>query len=50
MNDKYKIVWFTDRIYGVYFIEDEVMIHSLFQGTLPEVESYLSLKEKGFNL
>ena len=44
----YRIQHFQDNIYKVFALIDEKYTE-LFQGTLPEVEAYISLKEKGYN-
>jgi len=53
-ESKYKVRFFQDDIYEVtipaygdeyYYGEGE---ESVFQGTLPECEAYIRLKEKGY--
>lgn len=49
MNEKYTIEHWADNIYAVYNIDEEDGKY-VFKGSLEEVNAWLSLKEKGFNL
>lgn len=49
MSDKYEIRFWQDNEYAVYE-KDTYDGNYLFKGTLEEVNAWLSLKEKGFNL
>lgn len=49
MSDKYEIRFWQDNEYAVYYkgvIEGDY----LFKGTLEEVNAWISLKEKGFEI
>lgn len=48
MNNEYQIRIWQDNIYAVYKIGD--WHNYLFKGTLEEVNAWLSLKEKGFDI
>lgn len=48
MNEKYDIRFEMDNEYGVY--EKDSQGSPLFIGSLEEVNAWLSLREKGFNI
>lgn len=50
MNQKYTIRIWQDNIYAVYRIDDGYYMDYIFKGSLEEVNAWLSLKEKGFDL
>jgi hypothetical protein len=60
---RYKVQFFQDNIYQVFemqfdiYSQDQTTVYSasnlwsaspIFQGTLPECEAYINLKEKGY--
>lgn len=47
---KYKIQLIMDSQYGVYLSEDDYNENCLFSGSLSQVNAWLSLKEKGYDL
>lgn len=49
MKDEYEIKLWQDDIYAVYPKDTETFAY-LFKGTLPEVNAWLDLKAKGFNI
>jgi len=50
MNNEYEVRLWQDDIYAVYNVGDTFSGNYLFKGTLPEVNAWLSLKEKGYNV
>jgi len=46
---KYKIQLIMDNYYGVYLLDD-TDYDCLFSGSLSEVNAWISLTEKGYNL
>lgn len=49
MKNKYQIRMWQDNIYAIYE-NDNPYGEYFFKGTIEEVNAWLSLKEKGFNL
>lgn len=49
MNDKYEIRFWQDNQYAIYY-KDNLEGDYIFRGTLEEVNAWLSLKEKGFEI
>lgn len=47
---KYKIQLIMDSQYGVYLADDDYCNDCLFSGSLSEVNTWLALKEKGYNI
>ena len=49
MKDKYEVVFWQDDEYVVYETAEEYRIgyDYIFKGTLPEVDAWIRLKEKG---
>ena len=53
MNEKYEIGFWQDNIYAVYLKSDYLKgdrAEAVFRGTIEEVNAWLSLKEKGFDI
>ena len=49
MSDKYEIRHWQDNEYAVY-PKDDWQAKYVFRGTLPEVNAWMSLQEKGFTI
>lgn len=47
MNDRYEVRLLMDRQYAVY---DKYMEENVYTGSLPEVNAWLDLKAKGFDV
>lgn len=52
MKEKYELLFWQDNEYVVHEImpNGEVKIDYVFKGTLEQINAWLSLKEKGFDL
>jgi len=49
IKEKFEIRHWLDDIYAVY-LKDDKSDNYLFKGTLSEIDAWLSLKQKGFDL
>jgi len=49
MEPIYRIEWKMHNQYAVYYRDDIASNNTLFSGSLPEVEAWISLKEKGYS-
>ena len=50
MKDLYDVIWWQDNEYAVYNKGESPDGEQLFVGTIEQVNAWLDLKAKGFNL